>query len=115
MNNNKPLLDKNPWVYVISLVERSLPMEWFFDELYNQNENILIVFLNPVQPPIMEALSKKGLQVQWLKYVGKKSIPFVFFKLFNLFSELKPSVVHAHLFDASLVSLPAAALAGIKK
>ena len=115
MNNNKPLLDKNPWVYVISLVERSLPMEWFFDELYNQNENILIVFLNPVQPPIMDALSKKGLQVQWIKYVGKKSIPFVFFKLFNLFRELKPSVLHAHLFDASLVSLPAAALAGIKK
>jgi glycosyltransferase involved in cell wall biosynthesis len=103
------------WVYVISLVERSMPMDWFFTELIKRNQNVLIVFLNPAAPPLMQDLADKGLNVHWIKYAGKMDMPFVFLKLFKLFRRLKPSVLHVHLFDACLIALPAGAFAGIKR
>lgn len=113
----KNILDKNKnsqFIYVISLVERSFPMEWFFVELNKKHAEFSIVFLNPFIPPIMESLRSLGLEVKWIKYTNKKSIPFVFLKILKLFFYKKPSVVHAHLFDASLIALYAAKIAGIK-
>lgn len=102
-------------LFVISLVDKSLPMEFFFIELSKHDSNFQIVFLNPAPPSIMINLVKKGLSVKWIKYSGKKDVVKVFFKLFLLCRSIKPSVIHAHLFDASLISLPAAMLAKIKK
>lgn len=109
------LLKNDLLIYVISLVENSLPMVWFFAELHKHHKNVLIVFLNPTLPTLMNKLSENGYRCLWLHYAGKKSMPRVFVKLYTLFRKEKPSVVHAHLFDACLVSLPAAALASVKK
>ncbi len=103
------------WIYVISLVESSLPMEWFFRELKKHNHQVLIVFLNPKQPYLMEVLVKNGYRCLFLPYNGKKDLFFVFWKLFKLFRQENPSIVHAHLFDACLIALPAAAFASVKK
>ena len=56
------------WIYVISLVESSLPMEWFFRELKKHNHQVLIVFLNPKQPYLMEVLVKNGYRCLFLPY-----------------------------------------------
>jgi glycosyltransferase involved in cell wall biosynthesis len=113
--DNSVVNNNGPWIYVISLVESSLPMEWFFAELHKRNSNVLIVFLNPAKPHLMDVLSDKGYRCLWLKYSGKKSLLSAFWSLFKLFRVEKPSVVHAHLFDACLVALPSAALANVKR
>jgi glycosyltransferase involved in cell wall biosynthesis len=102
-------------IYVISLVEKSLAMEFFFTELLKRNLDFQIVFLNPKAPPIMSILEDKGANVKWIKYAGKKNIPKTFIKLFLMLKSIKPLVLHAHLFDASIISLPIALLLNIKK
>ena len=115
MDGNKLIQPNGLWVYVISLVETSLPMEWFFAELQKYNREVVVVFLNPHQPHLMDVLTEKGYRCVWMKYDGKKSLLNAFLQLYRFFKREKPSVVHAHLFDACLVALPAAALAAVRK
>ena len=51
----------------------------------------------------------------YFKFNGKKSsYPRLILKLYNLFKEQKPEIVHAHFLDATIISLTAALLAGVK-
>lgn len=101
-------------IYLISLVESSDPMEWYFTELFLKRTDFLIIFLNPNISELQVKLSSKGLNCIWMNYSNKKQLPVTLFRVVQLLFLHKPKVVHAHLFDASLVGLIAARLAGVK-
>jgi glycosyltransferase involved in cell wall biosynthesis len=101
-------------VYLISLVESSDAMQWYFTELFSRRSDFLIIFLNQNISELQHKLSARGINCIWLSYTNKKQIVKTFFKVTRLLLLHKPMVVHAHLFDASLVGLIAARLAGIK-
>lgn len=66
---------------------------------------------------MIEDVGKWGAQCHWIKYrfKNRKSDQVqVIPKLVKLFREMRPDVVHTHLFDDSLAGLTAARLAGIK-
>jgi len=42
-------------------------------------------------------------------------MPRAFIKIFSLLMKIRPAIVHTHLFDASLIGLPAAYFSGIRK
>jgi glycosyltransferase involved in cell wall biosynthesis len=58
---------------------------------------------------------EKNFKTYQIKYKGKISIPFAFFKIVFILLKEKPQIVHTHLFDASLIGLFAARICGIKK
>ena len=56
----------------------------------------------------------KGWNVRGINLLGKKNFASAYFALIRLMKELRPDVVHTHLFDASLVGLTAAKSLRIK-
>lgn len=73
------------------------------------------IFLNPKVPEIYHRLKKNNVNTVFYNYNGKKDLLKVFLKLLFYFLKHRPEIIHAHLFDASLTSLPAAWLARVKK
>ncbi len=104
-----------PWLYVISQVDKSLALEWFFRELYAKHTPIHIIFLHPKTPELQKYCVQLGYKTKWIKYQGKKDIPLAFIKTFSEIFTIRPSLIHTHLFDASLIGLSAAWLLRIKQ
>ena len=80
-----------------------------------EHNDILICFLHPEKPQLLEFCSQLGYTTEWIKYNGKKDIFSAFRKILKLFRRVKPSLVHAHLFDASLIALSAAKVCFVKQ
>ncbi len=102
-------------LFVISLVDRSLAFEWFFRELKKTNSDFEIVFLNPLEPALATFCKTLGVKVCWFRYRNKLDAPICFFKLCRLMISDNITLVHAHLFDASLITIAAAKICGIRK
>lgn len=102
-------------VYFVSMVDNSLPLFWFFRELKKSSVNFDVVFLHPKIPALKIQLENEGIKCHFISYISKAGISLVFFRAFILLLGLKPDVVHTHLFEASLIGLLAARLAGVKK
>lgn len=106
---------KTKLIYVFSFIENSLAFEWMAQAMDASRYDIHYVFLNPVYPALAVEFAKAGYQVTYYNYNGKKDFPAVTWQLIKLFRKLKPDIVHAHLFDASLAALSAARLCGVPK
>ena len=102
-------------VYVISMVDNSLPFFWFFKELKETGNDFDVIFLHPKPPALLARLKDENMACHFLKYSSKLDIPDVLFRLYFLIKKLKPTVVHTHLFDASILGLTAARLTGVKR
>ncbi len=102
-------------LFVISLVDRSLAFEWFFRELAKTNSDFEIVFLHPQEPALAMFCKTLDVNVHWFRYRNKLDAPICFFKLCRLMISDKITLVHAHLFDASLITIAAAKFCGIRK
>ena len=73
------------------------------------------IFLGRAIPEIYKRLNTKGFKVKFIRYRGKIDLIRVFLHLFYYFLKNKPLIVHAHLFDASLIAMAAARMSGVKK
>jgi glycosyltransferase involved in cell wall biosynthesis len=108
-------LSQRPWVYVISHVDHSLAMEWFFRDLRIRHHDVSIIFLHPFKPALQNACSILGYKTIWIKYSGKGDLMSAFLKLFRSIKKINPELVHTHLFDASLLGLTVSRLLGVKR
>lgn len=91
---------------------------WFADQLLNHKQHQLtFIILYPEKPEIVEEMASKGISCYWIPFNAEKRLRSYFYsipKLYKLVKELKPDVLHAHLFDDALPALIAARLAKIK-
>lgn len=85
------------------------------ESMDNEKYDIHYVFMHPAYPAIAATFAKAGYKVEYLKYTGKKDLVTATWQLIKLFKKIKPDIVHAHLFDASLAALSAARFCGVKK
>lgn len=100
---------------VLSKVEKSLAFEWIVEEL-SQVVDFSFVLLNPSEKTdIQNFLQEKAIPVYHYKLNNKLDLILNFFRLLFLFLRKRPQIVHAHLFEASLLSISASRLIGIKK
>ena len=101
-------------LFVISLVEQSLAFEWFFRELTKSGTHYQIVFLHPHEPALAKFCKTLNVPVKWIRYRNKFDAPLAFIRIWKLIFKEKITLLHAHLFDACLIALPVAKLAGIR-
>jgi glycosyltransferase involved in cell wall biosynthesis len=111
MNSNMP----QKVVVVISGINYSLGFDWFAQYIDKSKFEIHFVFLNSIEPELARILKERGFNTSYIHYKSKKHIVLTVWKLLWLFTSVKPAIVHAHLFDASICSLPVAKFMGIKK
>jgi glycosyltransferase involved in cell wall biosynthesis len=100
--------------YVISHVHKSLAFEWIAVRLKPYYDLTFVLF-NAHDTPLENFLKQNEIRVVRMPYVGKRDIPKTFFNFLWLLIKERPAIVHAHLFDATLIALIAGWLVGIKK
>lgn len=101
-------------VYVVSLLEKSLAFEWVLSRLV-ADYRVTVILLNPAGSSFESFLIDKGIRVIRIRYRSKADFPMAFLRTFFFLLINRPSIVHAHLFDAQLVGLGAAWLARIRR
>jgi glycosyltransferase involved in cell wall biosynthesis len=74
----------------------------------------VFVLMNAHDSPLEDHIRSLGLKVTRLKYTHRLHLISCFFQLCWMFLKIRPSVVHAHLFEGSLAAIPASWLSGIK-
>lgn len=108
-------MENKRWAYIISLVDDSHVFTAFFNVLSTINKNALIIFLHPAEPALKMKCMAMGFECYSVRYRGKKDIPAALLSVIKIMSSRRIKLVHAHLFDASLIGLTAAWLLRIPK
>jgi len=101
--------------YILSFVNKSISFEWIVESLDKSKYTLYFILLNKESSPLEEFLLSKGIAVYRIPYEGKKDVLSAIIKTQRILKKNKTDILHAHLFDASLVGLVAAKLNGIKK
>lgn len=101
--------------YIISDINKSLAFEWIAEKLDREKFRLSFILLNHGPSELEEHLKKIGIEVYRVPCPGKKSWPASLGKVHSILKKIKTDVVHCHLFQANIIGLTAARLAGIKK
>jgi glycosyltransferase involved in cell wall biosynthesis len=101
--------------FIISGIQKALAFEWIAEEWDWSRSRLSFVLLNPGPSPLEEWLRQRQVPVYHVPYRGKGDLPKAIEQVYRILKKNKIGVVHCHLFDACLVGLLAARLAGVKK
>lgn len=111
-NPHKPL----ELVYIISQINKSHALEWTLLGLAkDKNLHLSVILLNPETSALEHFLFTHDIDNYRIRFQSKKDYPSAIWQVYKLLRRLKAEVVHTHLFDASMIGLAAAKLAGVKK
>lgn len=108
-------MKKTKLIYIISGIDYALGFDWLEQHLDKTKLEVYFVFLNVKPPELHPLFLSRGGVSYFIQVRSKKDYPAAFYKLFRLIRSIKPDIVHCHLFDACLLGLSAAKLAGVKK
>jgi len=100
--------------YIVSLVNKAVAFEWIVQHIDHTKLELTFILLHSEETSLEKNLKAENIPVFRVHYSGKKDVPSAILKVRRLLRKNKIDVVHAHLFDASIVGLTAAKLAGIK-
>jgi glycosyltransferase involved in cell wall biosynthesis len=101
--------------YIISSIDKALEFEQVAEQLDRKRFELSFILMNPGASTLENYISSLNIPVYRVTYKSKKDLPLAIVKITRLLRKIKPQIVHAHLFDASLAGLMAARLAGIKR
>ena len=101
--------------YVISGIDYSLGFLWLSQHINKKKFDVTFIFLNKVEPTLYKELIKAGIKTKYIQTRSKLDYFSTLFKLGVIFLKERPNIVHAHLFEAGLLSMLAARLTFIKK
>ena len=101
--------------YVLSGVDYSNYFLWIGEALMEKEVNISFIFLADKKPRLHSIFQKKGIQTHFISFNHNVlSYVNVLRKLISIFIRGKFNVIHSHFIHASLLSLFAAKVVGIK-
>lgn len=106
---------KSNVTYIVSNIDKALAFEWIADNLDKGKFNLSFILLNPDHTYLENFLLKRNIPVLFIKYSGKKNSIVALLQILKFLKKQRTSVVHCHLFDACVIGLAAARVAGIKK
>ncbi|PSR57123.1 glycosyl transferase family 1 [Adhaeribacter arboris] len=101
--------------YILSNINKALAFEWIAANLDQSKFELQFILLNPGISELQKFLEEKGIKVYAFNYKSKKNIPAAFINTWWILKKENPTLIHAHLFEASLIGLAAGKLAGISK
>lgn len=100
--------------YIVSLVNKAVAFEWIVQHIDRTKFELTFILLNPGESTLEKDLQAENIPVFTIPYTGKRDLPASVLKVRKLLKKQRIDIVHAHLFDASIIGLTAAKLAGIK-
>lgn len=109
------MVNKVNLTYIISNISKVIVFEWITQTFDLNTFNLSFIVLNDSPTEIQQYLVKYNFPCYHINYKSKKDIPSAVKQTLCIFKKEHTDVVHTHLFDASLVGLIAARIAGLKK
>lgn len=100
--------------YIISDVDSSHMLEANIRFIDHAKYELEVIFLAAKVPALHNSLKADGFSVRYLQCRGKQDLLPLVLKLTKVFGEIKPDIVHTHLFNASIAGLTAAKIKGVK-
>jgi glycosyltransferase involved in cell wall biosynthesis len=89
--------------------------EWLSESMDRRKFELSFIFLNDTEPEVVSFLKVKGFACYVIPYCSKKDIPIATLKVMRILWTQRIEVLHAHLFDASIVGLLAAFILRLPK
>lgn len=95
-------------------VEKAVGFEWAIDNVDKDRFEFSIISINVPQHTTFEKFSnERNIPFYRVAYTSKWSVPRAIMDTYRILRKIKPDVVHCHVFEANLIGLPAAILAGV--
>lgn len=101
--------------YIISDMSKMIAAEWIIEFRRKDLTELSFIFLNKGDSEIEEFVRSRGLPFVRIPYHGKRDLMKAIWRTIQFLRRQKSDAVHCHLFDACIVGLTAAKLAGGKK
>jgi len=101
--------------YVISGLDFSLGFLWLSKHIDPNKYEVSYIFLSKSAPALHSEFLNNGLDSTFYSIHSKRSYFKILLKLFVRFIKNRPTIVHAHLFEAGLLSMFASTAAFIKR
>jgi glycosyltransferase involved in cell wall biosynthesis len=109
-------MDKIRICYIISKTNKFLGFEWVIDNINKERFELTFISIGcDVNSSLEEFCAARGIPFIRLEYSSKADVPKNILSVYRILKKTKPDLVHCHFFEASIIGLTAAALAGIKK
>ncbi|MFN8282857.1 MAG: glycosyltransferase family 4 protein [Chitinophagales bacterium] len=102
--------------YILFQLNKALAFEWIVDHIDKSKYELSFISIYVNENSFFEHFCKeRNIEFHRIEYASKKSIPAAIFQTYKLLKKIKPDAVHCHIFEANIIGLTAAYLAGIKK
>lgn len=106
----------NKVTYILSNIEKAIAFEWIIEYISKEKTSLSFISIGKTEDTALNAFCKQHqIPFYHVAYHTKKDIVSATLKTFNLLRNIKPDIVHAHLFEAGLIGITAAYFARIKK
>lgn len=100
-------------IYVISQVSHSKLFEWTARALNRDKYKLVFVLMHSRETTFETNLRNEGFEVFRLTYLTKKDIPSCVLQMRAIFKNIKPDILHTHLFEAGIAGMTAARICRI--
>ncbi|MCB0511669.1 MAG: glycosyltransferase family 4 protein [Chitinophagales bacterium] len=102
-------------LYILSHIDKANEFEWLIERLDDSKFQLAFISIHSKEDTALNKFCKQHkIQFHHIQYESKKDVPKSIFKVYQLIKKIKPNIVHAQLFEAGLIGISAAWLAGIK-
>ena len=107
---------KTKVTYILSNIDKAIAFEWIIEYINKEKFELSFISIGATEHTALHSFCKQhNIAFYFVSYHSKKNIVSATFKTYSILKKIKPAVVHAHLFEAGLIGITAAYLAGIKK
>jgi glycosyltransferase involved in cell wall biosynthesis len=106
---------KKKITYILSNVHKSVAFEWIVQNIDLEKIDLQFILLNEFDTELEQILIASGIKVNRVYLKHKTNIPTALVKVIFLLVKNRPNVIHAHLFEGSLIGLFAGWLLRIRK
>lgn len=100
---------------IVSNIDKALAFEWIAGGIDSSRFQLSFILLNPGDSHLERYLRAAGIPVERVVYRGKGDLPAALWHTRRALRRSAPDIVHAHLFEGSLIGLSAARLAGVAR
>ena len=102
--------------YILFQINKALAFEWVIDHIDKSRFELSFISIAVSKDsPLEQFCKERGIPFYRIDYRSKKDLPAAVYKTYSILRQIKPDAVHCHIFEANIIGLSAAWLAGVKK
>lgn len=102
--------------YILFQINKALAFEWIIDRIDRSKIELSFISIAAEKNSPLENFCKDHkIDFYLINYKSKSNLPGATYSVYRILRKIKPDAVHCHIFEANIIGLTAAKLAGIQK